>query len=254
MPVANGIHYETEGSPGLPALVFSNSLGTALEMWDAQARELSKDYHVVRYDTRGHGRSSDPAGPHSLAQLGGDVLALMDYLSISHAHFCGLSMGGLTAQWQGVYAYDRIDKLVIANSAARVGTVDGWRERARMAREEGLAGIADGAAGRWFTPDFVAREPERVAALVAAMRKVSADGYAACCEALAVADLRGKIDTIPNATLIIAGAHDPVTTPADAAFMQEKIKDAATVTLAASHISNIEAPEAFNQALAAFLR
>ena len=153
-----------------------------------------------------------------------------------------------------MYAHDRIDKLVIANSAARVGTADGWGHRARMAREEGLAGIADGAAGRWFTPDFVAREPERVAALVAALRQGNVDGYAACCEALAVADLRGKIATIPNATLIIAGAHDPVTTPVDAAFMQQKIKDATTVTLAASHISNIEAPQAFNQALAAFLR
>ncbi|MEO5932942.1 MAG: 3-oxoadipate enol-lactonase [Duganella sp.] len=254
MPVANGIHYETEGCPGLPALVFSNSLGTTLEMWDAQARELSKNYHVVRYDTRGHGRSSDPAGPYSLARLGSDVLALMDHLSISHAHFCGLSMGGLTAQWLGVHAYDRIDKLVIANSAARVGTMDGWRQRARMARAEGLAGIADGAAGRWFTPDFIDREPQRVAALVEAMLHGSADGYAACCDALAVADLREKIDTIPNATLIIAGSHDPVTTPDDAAFMQQKIKDAATVTLAASHMSNIEAPEAFNQALAAFLR
>lgn len=254
MPVANGIHYETEGSPGLPALIFSNSLGTTLDMWDAQAREFGKNYHVIRYDTRGHGRSSSPAGPYTLAQLGGDVLALMDYLSISHAHFCGLSMGGLTAQWLGVYAHDRMDKLVIANSAARVGTADGWGQRARAAREEGLAGIADGAAGRWFTPDFIAREPERVAALVETMRQGSADGYAACCEALAVADLRDKIQTIPNATLIIAGSQDPVTTIIDAAFMQQKIKDAATVTLAASHISNIEAPEAFNQALATFLR
>lgn len=254
MPVANGIHYETEGSPGLPALIFSNSLGTTLEMWDAQAREFGKNYHVVRYDTRGHGRSSSPAGPYTLAQLGGDVLALMDYLSISHAHFCGLSMGGLTAQWLGVYAYDRIDKLVIANSAARVGTADGWEQRARTVREEGLGGIADGSPGRWFTPDFTAREPGLVAALAGTMRNGDAEGYAACCEALAVADLRGKIHTIPNATLIIAGAHDPVTTPADAEFMRREIKDAATVTLAASHISNIEAPDAFNQALAAFLR
>ena len=254
MPVANGIHYETDGAPGLPVLIFSNSLGTTLEMWDAQAREFSEHYYVVRYDTRGHGRSDSPAGPYSLAQLGGDVLALMDYLSISHGHFCGLSMGGLTAQWLGVYAYDRIDKLVIANSAARVGTVEGWLERARMAREDGLAGIADGAAGRWFTPDFIAREPGQVAALVETMRQGGADGYAACCEALAVADLRGHIQTIPNATLIIAGAHDPVTTPVGAAFMQRQIKDAASVTLAASHISNIEAPDAFNQALAAFLR
>ncbi|MEV4779444.1 3-oxoadipate enol-lactonase [Burkholderia sp. LMU1-1-1.1] len=254
MPVANGIHYETEGSPGLPALIFSNSLGTTLEMWNAQAREFGKNYHVVRYDTRGHGRSSSPTGPYTLAQLGGDVLALMDYLSISHAHFCGLSMGGLTAQWLGIYAYDRMDKLVIANSAARVGTADGWEQRARLARGEGLGGIADGAAGRWFTPDFIAREPGQVAALVETMRQGSADGYAACCEALAVADLRDKIQTIPNATLIIAGAHDPVTTPSDAVFMQQKIRGAATVTLAASHISNIEAPDTFNQALAAFLR
>nr|WP_315393731.1 3-oxoadipate enol-lactonase [uncultured Duganella sp.] len=253
MPIANGIYYETAGSPGMPALVFSNSLGTTLEMWDAQAHAFSESYYVVRYDTRGHGRSDCPAGPYTLAQLGGDVLALMDHLSISHAHFCGVSMGGLTAQWLGVYAHDRIDKLVIANSAARVGTADGWAQRARSVREDGLGGVADGAAGRWFTADFIAREPERVAALVETLRQGSAEGYAACCAALAVADLGGQIHTIPNRTLVIAGTCDPVTTTLDAAFIRARIKHSAMVTLAASHISNIEAPEAFNDSLAAFL-
>jgi 3-oxoadipate enol-lactonase len=253
MPLANGIYYETSGSPDAPALVFSNSLGTSLEMWDAQAVAFSRDFHVIRYDTRGHGRSFSPAGPYTLAQLGGHVLALLDFLRIDHAHFCGLSMGGLTAQWLGVHACERIDKLVIANSAARVGTAEGWNQRAHDVRSDGLNAIADGAPGRWFTPEFIAREPQTVEAQVEIMRRGNAEGYAGCCEALAEADLREQIHAIPNATLIIAGQHDPVTTVADAIFMQQRIKDAALVTLAASHISAVEAPAAFNQALAAFL-
>lgn len=253
MPLANGIYYESAGSPHAPALLFSNSLGTSLEMWDAQAAAFSKDFHVIRYDTRGHGRSFSPPGPYTLAQLGGHVLALLDFLHIERAHFCGLSMGGVTAQWLGVHAPERIDKLVIANSAARVGTADGWSQRAHAVRSDGLGAIADGAPGRWFTPEFIARAPRTVAAMVAAMRNGGAEGYASCCEALAEADLRERIDAIPNPTLIIAGEHDPVTTVADAVFMQQQIKGAALATLAASHISAVEAPAAFNRALAAFL-
>ncbi len=254
MPLANGIYYETAGSPDAPALLFSNSLGTSLEMWEAQAIAFSRDFHVIRYDTRGHGRSLSPAGPYTMAQLGGHVLALLDFLHIDHAHFCGLSMGGVTAQWLGVHACDRIDKLVIANSAARVGTENGWTERAHAVRGEGLGTIADGAPGRWFTRDFIKREAGTVEQMVETMRRGNAEGYAGCCEALAQADLRTQIHLIPNATLIIAGQHDPVTTVADAAFMRQQIEGSALVTLPASHLSNVEAPVAFNQALGDFLR
>jgi 3-oxoadipate enol-lactonase len=193
MPLANGIYYETEGSPDAPALVFSNSLGTSLEMWDAQAAVFSRDFHVIRYDTRGHGRSFSPAGPYTMAQLGGHVLALLDFLYIDQAHFCGLSMGGVTAQWLGVHAYDRIDKLVIANSSARVGTADAWLQRAHAVRGGGLGAVADGAPARWFTPEFIRREADTVEQMAAAMRSGIAEGYAGCCEALAEADLREQI-------------------------------------------------------------
>lgn len=247
------IHFETEGDARLPALMFCNSLGTDWRMWQPQADSLRGQFRVIRYDTRGHGQSAAPPGPYSLAQLGRDALALLDHLDIERTHFCGISMGGATAQWLGIHAPQRLRKLVIANSAARIGTGAGWRERAALARREGLDGIADGAPGRWFTPEFVARDPQTVAALADTLRTGSAEGYAACCEALAVADLRAQLPSIAVPTLIIAGAADPVTTVADALAMQALIPGAELATLAASHISNIEAAPAFSQALSRFL-
>jgi 3-oxoadipate enol-lactonase len=181
------------------------------------------------------------------------VLALLDVLDIERTHFCGLSMGGAIAQWLGINAPQRLSKLVIANSAPRIGTAQGWLDRAAQVRASGLDAIADGAAGRWFTPSFVQREAQRVAALVAMLRGSSAEGYAACCDALAAADLRGQLAAITVPTLLIAGASDPVTTVADAAAMREQIAGAVMVTLEASHISNIEAESAFSLALREFL-
>jgi 3-oxoadipate enol-lactonase len=145
------LHYRTDGARSLPCLVLSNSLGTDLGMWDAQAPALARHFHLVRYDTRGHGGSDSPPGPYSIEQLGQDVLALLDHLDIGHAHFCGLSMGGVTGQWLGVHAPQRLGKLVLANTAARVGTTDGWYSRAQSVREQGLGEIADSAAARWFS-------------------------------------------------------------------------------------------------------
>ncbi|WP_317203870.1 3-oxoadipate enol-lactonase [Janthinobacterium sp.] len=257
MPIARvndiDIHYRTDGRRDRPCLMFSNSLGTDLRMWQAQAEAFSADFHVIRYDTRGHGRSASPPGPYSLPQLGQDALALLDFLEIERTHFCGLSMGGVIAQWLGIHAPQRIGKLVIANSAARVGTEQGWRERAALARSAGLDGIAAGAAARWFGADFAARQPERVEDMLATLRGGSAEGYAACCDALAGADLRQDIQAIPNPTLIVVGAIDPVTTAVDAALMQGQIRAARTVTLPASHLSSVEAAAAFNQALRQFL-
>lgn len=147
----------------------------------------------------------------------------------------------------------RLDKLVIANSAPRIGTAQGWQERAAQVRAAGLDAVADGAAGRWFTPDFIARQPQRVAALVARLRGGSPEGYASCCDALAATDLRTQICAITAPTLLIAGASDPVTTVADAEAMHAQIPGSRMATLAASHISSIEAEAAFNQALTAFL-
>ena len=257
MPIAhiNGtsIHYRSDGARHLPCLVLSNSLGTDLGMWQAQVAALSARYHLLRYDTRGHGVSASPSGPYCIAQLGGDVVALLDHLDIERAHFCGLSMGGVTGQWLGVHAAQRLNKLVLANTAARVGSADGWQARAAAVRAQGLDAIADSAASRWFTPEFTARQPATVAAMTAVLRAQNAEGYAACCDALAGADMRGAIHAVAAPTLIIAGELDPVTTGADALVLRDAIPNARAAVLPASHISNVEAPALFTDALLAFL-
>lgn len=248
------MHYQIDGQRGKPWLMFSNSLGTDLSMWDAQVEFFKNDFRILRYDTRGHGGSPAQPGPTTLAALGQDVLSLLDALDIDRAHFCGLSMGGAIAQWLGIHAPQRLDKLVIANSAPRIGTPQGWQERAAQVRADGLNFVADGAAGRWFTPGFVEHEPQRVASLVAKLRSGDPQGYANCCDALAAADLRAELARIITPTLLIAGAADPVTTVADASAMQGQIRNSVMLTLDASHISNIEAEMAFNAALSEFLR
>jgi 3-oxoadipate enol-lactonase len=247
------IHYRLDGDPTRPCLVLSNSLGTDLGMWDAQASALSADFCVVRYDTRGHGRSDGGKLPFDLGLLGRDVIGLLDHLGIASAAFCGISMGGLTGQWLGIRAPQRIDKLVLANTAAKIGSFENWSARARQVRGAGMDAVADGAAARWFTPTFIEREPDTVARLVQTLRAQDPQGYAACCGALADADLRNTVASIAAPTLVIAGQRDPVTTIDDATWLWERIAGAHLVTLPASHISNIEAAEAFTHTLRRFL-
>lgn len=247
------LNHTVTGPEGAPALVLSNSLGTTLEMWAPQIDALTKHYRVVRYDTRGHGGSFVPSGPYTVDDLGRDVVSLLDALQIERAHFCGISMGGLTGQWLGRYASERIDKLIVADTAARIGTLDGWRERAALVRAQGMADVASGAAGRWFTAGFVVRQPDVVQRLTDQLRATPAEGYASCCDALSSADLRDEIGRITAPTLVIAGRHDPVTTVDDAQFIAERVPGARVTTLDASHLSNVEAAEAFNAAVLAFL-
>lgn len=253
MQQAHGIAYTMTGPEDAPVLVVSNSLGTTLDMWMPQLEALTDHYRVVRYDPCGHGASCVTSGPYTLGGLGRDVLAVLDALDIERAHFCGISMGGLTGQWLGVHASERIDKLIVANTAARIGSSQGWRERAALVRERGMADVAAGAAGRWFTAGFVARQPDIVQRMTDQLCLISAEGYAGCCDALSKADLRDEIDRISMPTLVIAGRYDPVTTVDDAQFIVERVPNAQLATLDASHLSNIEAAQAFNAAALAFL-
>lgn len=245
--------YSLDGPPAAPVLVLCNSLGTTMALWDSQMEVLRQRYRVLRYDTRGHGRSPASAGPYTLQMLGQDLLQLTDALKIDKFHFCGISMGGLTGLWLAIHAGERLQKLVVADSAARIGTADGWRARAQLVQESGMAEVAAGSPGRWFTPAFVAHAPDLVQQYVASLRASSPAGYAACCLALADADLRGEIAAIKAPTLLIAGLHDPVTTPADARFMQDAIAGSQYAELSAAHLSNIEASEDFNNLLLQFL-
>ena len=244
---------EVEGPENAPVLMISNSLGSNLHMWDDQIPALSKHFRVVRYDSRGHGLSAAPAGPYSLEQLGKDALAILDTLGVKKAHWMGLSKGGAVGQWLLLNAPDRIERAVLANTAAQFGTADTWNDRLRTLRELGLQGMVDAVIDRWFTKEFQAKAPEAIARIKAAFEKTPADGYAACMAALRDIDLRDAIRNIRNQVLVIIGKNDPATPPEAGKAIAAAIPGARLVELDAAHLSNIEAADEFNKAVIDFL-
>lgn len=248
------LHYRIDGSTsGNPWLVFCNSLGTDLHMWDAQIADLSEDFCILRYDRRGHGRSSTPTPPYSLANLGGDVIALMDALGIARAHFCGLSIGGLTAQWLAINVGHRLDRFVVCATAARIGTTDSWNARIVEVEANGLGELVPATAERWFTPGFRAARPAVVGAILENFAATSVDGYAGCCAALATADLHDQLAKIATPLLAISGKDDPVCPPADLAAIARAVQNGRHTSLPGRHIVNLESAAAFNAVLREFL-
>jgi len=257
MPFAevNGarLHYRLDGPADAPVLVLSNSLGSNLSMWDPQMPALAARFRVVRSDTRGHGQSQVTPGPYTITQLGRDVLGLLDTLGIERAHFCGLSMGGKIGMWLGVYAPDRINRLILCNTAAKIGSPEIWNARLELVRTKGMAAVAETQGQRWFTPKFIAASPAVVNSTLQMIADTNADGYAANCAAIRDMDQRETISRIRARTLVIAGRHDPVIPAADVKYLVESIPGAKLVELDASHLSNIEAADEFTKALLNFL-
>lgn len=257
MPFANAggvrLHYRVDGDAAAPPLVLSNSLGASLEMWEPQMAALCARFRVVRYDTRGHGESDVAPGPYTIAMLGADVVALLDALAIPRAHFCGLSMGGMTGMWLGVNAPERIDRLVLANTAAKLGTADMWNARIDAIRSGGIAAVAPAVLARWFTPALLEHPTPLIARLQASFERTSADGYVACCAAVRDMDQRDALPRIRAPTLVIAGSRDLSTPPADGRYLTDRIPGARYVELPAPHLSNVEAAAAFTQATLQFL-
>ncbi|MGO4742400.1 3-oxoadipate enol-lactonase [Serratia quinivorans] len=247
------IDYRLDGRTDAPLLVLSNSLGTTLDLWQPQLSALSEHFRVLRYNSRGHGATPLPTTPLRLENLGLDVIALLDYLDVPSAHFCGISMGGLTGLWLNRYQPQRINRLVVANTAARIGSAEGWQQRAQQVRSQGLAPVAASSPARWFTAEFIQNHPEQVASLVAGLAGSNPEGYAACCEALALADLRAEVVSMTRPMRVFAGDHDPVTTVADAEFLVANAPRAELQRLPASHISNLACPDLFSHSVIEFL-
>jgi 3-oxoadipate enol-lactonase/4-carboxymuconolactone decarboxylase len=251
------INYRVDGPDDAPALVLSNSLGTNLAMWAPQVEVFAAGYRVVRYDTRGHGGSSVPAGHYTIDQLGQDVVALLDHLHIARAHFVGLSMGGLTGLWLAQNAPGRLARLVLANTGAKIGTPERWNPRIATTDALGTAGLpddlCDAVVDLWFTPRFRRLSPERVAVVRRMLVETSGSGYAANCAAIRDADLRPGLEHIGVPTLVIAGAHDPSTPPSLGRDIAQGIAGSAYVELDAAHLSNIEQSGAFNAAVLGFV-
>jgi 3-oxoadipate enol-lactonase len=258
MPVidADGtpINVLVEGKSDASVLMFSNSLGTNLHIWDEQAKALSKNFRVVRYDQRGHGKSGAPAGPYSIERLGRDVIAILNALDIPRAHFCGLSMGGMTGMWLGRFAAERIDKLILSNTGPKSTNPDSWNARVRTVLAKGTEAVADPVLNIWFTKDFHARAPQAIAEMRRMMVATDVQGYVGCCAAIRDMDQRWGIADIDRPTLIIAGRKDNATPYKDSEFMASRIKGSQLVGLDAAHISNIEQPAAYAAALEKFLK
>ena len=247
------LRYRIEGARGAPPLVLSNSLGTNLAMWDAQMPALVERFRVLRYDSRGHGRSDVTPGPYAIERLARDVVALLDELDIARAHFCGLSMGGMVGMWLGARAVARVDRLVLCNTAPRIGTTESWNARIDAVRKGGVEAIADAVLERWFTAGFRERNPDRVRQMREMLTATAPEGYIASCAAVRDMDQWAAVADIARPTLIVSGTHDAATPPADGCRMAQEIRGAKYVELDAAHISNVEQAERFTSEVVDFL-
>lgn len=247
------VQYSLTGPSEAPVVILSHSLGTDLTMWDGQIRALEARFRVLRYDLRGHGGSGVTAGPYSMEQLGGDVIALLDALGLERAHFCGISIGGMIGMWLGLRAPGRFHSLVLANTAARIGTADAWSGRIDQIRREGMASISSAAVERWLTADFRARSPQLVEKMRRIFESTPVEGYIGCCAAIRDADFRQSVSSIRLPTLVLSGTSDLATPPSDGCFLAAQIPGARYEELGAAHLANIEAPGRFNAELIRFL-
>lgn len=241
-----------DGPEGAPVILMSNSLGCDLTMWDDVIPALAQDYRVIRYDTRGHGGSVVVSRPTSIAELADDALAILDDLGVARAHFVGLSMGGMIGQWLLRFAPERLDKVVLCNTAAMMGPPDLWNARIRAARA-GMAALTPSVMERWFTPRFRKSQPEAVARVAAMVDATPPEGYASCCAAIRDMDQRWGLRSIVGDVTVLVGAHDPGATPAQGKAIADAIPGARLVTLDAAHLSAVERPQEFAAAILAAL-
>lgn len=252
---ANGcpINVKVEGSENAPVLMLSNSLATDMRMWDPQVPEFTKHYRLVRYDRRGHGRSGVTKGPYTMAQLGHDVLAVLDQLGIEKTNWCGLSMGGMVGQWLAANAPERFEKMVFANTHYYYAVKDTWHERLGIARDKGLGALVDSNMERWFTKDFREREPKTIDWMKTMFLATPVEGFIGCGEAVRDMDHRELLGNIKVPVHVIAGRHDPATPLAANEHIRAHIPGATMTVLDAAHISNIEQPQAFTKAVLDYL-
>ncbi|HEU5159562.1 MAG TPA: 3-oxoadipate enol-lactonase [Streptosporangiaceae bacterium] len=241
------LHYEVTGDG--PPLVLAGSIGSSLAMWEPQLPALAERFRVVRVDHRGHGRSPVPPGPYTIADLGADVLAVLDHLGERQASMCGLSLGGMVGMWLAAHAPERITALALLATSPHLGSVL-WEQRIAAVEAGGMAAIVDGAMARWFTDDFRARHPDQVARYAAMLTATPAAGYVGCCAAIRDMDQRADVAKISAPTLVMVGTDDVATPPAHARDLTERIAGARLEEVpGAAHLLNVERPDTVNHHL-----
>jgi 3-oxoadipate enol-lactonase len=253
-PDGTRIAWMTYGNDSSPAIVMMHSLGSNGSMWVPQISALTSRFRVVAVDTRGHGRSAAPPGDYHLDQLGADVLAVADHIGIEQFHAVGLSLGGQMAMWLGLNAPARVRSLVLANTAAKIGTDELWQARIDAVTADGMASLRDAVLARWFAPDFADRHPDWFASAQDTFSSTEPLGYAGCCAALRESDLRTAVGAIAVPTLIVGGELDLATPPADVRWLHQHIPASElTILEHAAHLSNLDRAPQFTARLTEFL-
>src|SRR5258705_1658430 len=247
------INVSVEGRDDGPTLMLSNSLGCTLQMWEPQMKAPNQVFSFIRVDRPGHGKSSAPPGPCSMESCGRVGLAILDDLNIEKVHWCGLSMGGMIGQWLGANAPERFGKIILSNTACYYPDPTNWLNRIKAVKEGGIAAVADTVIASWLTADFREREPQITANMKAMLTASPGQGYLACCQALITLDQRALLPKIKSPTLVIAGRHDMATPVAAGELIRSQIPGASLTILDAAHISNVEQPYAFTDAVIGFL-
>jgi 3-oxoadipate enol-lactonase/4-carboxymuconolactone decarboxylase len=246
-------YYRLDGADAAPVLVLSHSLGLDHAMWDEQVDDLLPYLRLLRYDTRGHGASSVSAGDYTVAELGRDVLALVDELGVERFAFCGLSLGGIIGQWLAAQIPERLTGVVLANTSPRPDTQT-MEQRRRAVIEGGMTLVADTVMGRFFSPSHVSRNPPRVAWARRTLLATNPKGYAGCCAASRDWDGIEALGHIRVPCLVIGGDRDvPMPWAQHGELLAQRIPGARAVLLPAAHLSSLERPRSFSAALAQFL-
>ena len=253
---ANGIdiHYTIEGEG--PWLVLSHSLACDSSMWDPQMDALKRAYKVLRFDTRGHGKTSAPAGAYTLDMLADDMKALLDGLHVKHPHYCGLSMGGMIGQTFALKYPGVVKTLVLADTTSRYApeAAQMWADRVKISTEKGMEPLVQGTLERWFTEPFRKNHPEITGKVASLIRNTPPAGYAGCCQALPKINVTDRLKEIRTPIKVICGEQDAGTPLAMSHEIQRNAPGAELAVIAnASHLSNVEQPEAFTAALTSFL-
>lgn len=236
-----------------PPIVFSHYLGGSIESWERQIPVFVDDYRIVRYDTRGQGRSDAPKGTYDVDMLGRDALALMDALGLDVVDFVGVSQGGMAGMWLAIHHPGRIRRLVLANTTPFIPNKPIWDQNSAKALQEGMASIAEATISSWFSEGFKQRDPQRVQQAIATMRAMTPRGYVGNCAVLRDVDLRDGLAQIQSPTLVIGGAEDGPRGAAAPVIAQTVANGKLAVVPDAAHLTHIENPSAFNATVAEFL-
>jgi 3-oxoadipate enol-lactonase len=254
---ANGIsiNYESDGPATAPWVVFSNSLATNISMWEPQAAAFKDRFRILRYDQRGHGGTDAPAGRYTFDLLIADALALLDALAIERPHWIGLSMGGATGLGIAERFPDRLDRVVVCDTAcaSTPASTQQWEERIAIVAKEGIEAIVEPTIRRWHPAEAVAANAPHIDKVRAMIRTTPANGFIGCSAALADHDFRSAIATVTRPVLFLVGDKDGVN-PAAMQELHAALPGSQYVELAgAGHISNLDQPAAFNRAINDFL-